>query len=54
MNIGKIIDRIKGKFSIKISYNDSYLNEDMNPEEIEKETMKMIKKDGNNKRKIKQ
>lgn len=53
MNIGKIIDRIKGLFSIKISYNDNLLSNDMSSENIEKETLKNIKRHGNNKRKIK-
>jgi len=55
MTFKKIINTIRKNFKVKISYHDSYLNEDMTPEDIEKETLEMLKtkRYGNNKRKIK-
>ncbi len=49
MKIGKIITKIRKVFRLKISYDDSYLNEDMNPDEIRKNTMKYINKSKSNK-----
>ena len=47
--IGKILRKFKSTFHVKVSYDDTYLNESMAPDEIRKRVMKDVSKNKSNK-----